>query len=124
MVSKTISRGSNPCLSANMKKKINLTEEQASELYYNINTYYLSLRMAEITDKFYFDKLKFWTPTMNNHLRKARLSIEELMVEFNRQFKAVDSDIVDYDAPTELLEIMQILSRKSPQELEKIKQII
>lgn len=101
--------------------KINLSEDQAKEMYYNINSYYISLRMAEIVDKFYFDKLKFWSPVMNNHLRKARQSIHSLMVDFNNQFKAVDSDVVDYDAPSELLELLQKASRMHP---DKIRELI
>lgn len=107
-----------------MKKKINLTQEEAKEFYYNINSYYVSLKMAENVDKFYFDKLKFWSPTMNNHLSRARNSIKELLSEFNKQFKAVDSDIVDYDTPSELLELMQIVSRMNPEKIREIKESI
>lgn len=104
--------------------KVELSKDQARELYYNINSYYVSLKMADNVDKFYFDKLKFWSPTMNNHLSRARNSIKELLSEFNKQFKAVDSDIVDYDTPSELLELMQMVSRMSPEKIREIKESI
>jgi len=102
-----------------MKKKIELTKEQAEEMYYNINSYFLFLRCAEMIDKTTFSNLKFWSPIMNNHLRKASQSIKQLMLEFNRHFKAKDVDIVEYDAPSELFEAMEYLSRLHPNEIEE-----
>ena len=57
---------------------------------------------------------------MNNHLRKARESVGQLMNEFNRAFRAKDVDIVEYDAPAELFDAMEFLSRKSPEQINEI----
>ena len=112
--------GSNPSASS-MKKRITLTEDQAKEMYYNINSYFLFLQCAENVDKVYFDRLKFWSPIMNNHLSRARRSVATLMTEFNRAFKAVDEDKVLYDTPSELYRAMEMFSRMP---VEKIKQIL
>lgn len=100
-----------------MKTKINLTEQQAKEMYYNINSYFLFLQCAENVDKVYFERLKFWSPIMNNHLKKARESVKVLMSEFNKQFKAIDEDVVKYDAPAELYRAIEILSRMHPKKI-------
>lgn len=101
-------------------RKINLTEEQAHEMYYNINSYYLFLRSAESVDKLYFEKVKFWNPVMNQHLKRARESIGVLMSEFNKTFKAKDTDVVEYDAPAELMEVMTYFSRLHPEDINRI----
>lgn len=101
-------------------RKINLTEEQASEMYYNINSYYLFLRSAESVDKMYFEKVKFWSTAMNQHLSRARQSIGVLMTEFNKVFKAKDTDVVDFEAPSELMEAMTYLSRLHPEDINRI----
>lgn len=116
----TCNEGSTPSASA-MKKRIILTEGQAKEMYYNINSYFLFLQCAENVDKVYFDKLKFWNSTMNNHLGRARRSVATLMTEFNRAFKAVDEDKVLYDTPSELYRAMEMFSRMP---VEKVKQIL
>lgn len=103
-----------------MKKRVTLTEEQAKEMYYNINSYFLFLQCAENVDKVYFDRLKFWSPIMNNHLRKGRESVSALMTQFNSQFKAIDEDIVKYDAPGELHAAMEVLSRMHPDKIREI----
>jgi len=102
-----------------MKKKIELTKEQAEELYYNINSYFLALRMAEMIDKTMFSHLKFGTPSMNNHLRKARESIKALLGEFNKVFRAKDTDVVEYDAPASLFEVLEYFSRMPPEQIEE-----
>lgn len=66
-----------------------------------------------------FGNLKFWSPSMNNHIRKASQSIEQLMLEFNRHFKAKDSDIVNYNAPGELYSVMEYFSRMPPEQIEE-----
>ena len=101
--------------------KIELTKEQAEEMYYNINSYYLFLQCASNIDKTMFGRLKFWNPTMNNHLRKARESVSILLQDFQAHFKAKDVDLVQYDAPSELYEAMEYLSRLHP---DKIKEIL
>src|SRR5690606_11846958 len=103
-----------------MKKKIELTKEQAEEMYYNINSYFLFLRCSEMVDKTMFNRLKFSNPSMNNHLRKARESVGQLMSEFNRYFRPKESDVVNYDAPSELFDAMEFLSRKSPEQINEI----
>lgn len=109
-----------------MKKKITLTEKDAENLYYSINHYYISIRMAEMIDKTAFSNLKFWSPSMNNHLRKARESMGQLMFEFNRCFrpKGDSVDVVEYDAPSALFEAMEYLSRLHPNEIEEKLKII
>src|SRR5690606_5904340 len=106
------------------KKVIELTKEQAQEMYFNINSYYLFLQCAESVDKTMFDRLKFWNGRMDNHLRRARQSIGELMKEFNRSFKAKDVDLIHYDAPAELYEAMEYLSRLHPDKIREITQFI
>lgn len=115
----TCNEGSTPSASS-MKKRITLTENQAKEMYYNINSYFLFLQCAENVDKVYFDRLKFWNSRMDNHLRRARRSVAELMTEFNKAFKAVDEDIVKYDAPGELHAAMEVLSRMHPDKIREI----
>lgn len=103
------------------KQIVEMTKEQAQEMYYNINSYYLFLQSAENVDKTMFGRLRFWNPIMNNHLRKARQSIGVLMSEFNKHFRAKDVDLIHYDAPSELYEAMEFLSRQHP---DKIREII
>lgn len=102
------------------KKVIELTKEDAQEMYFNIHSYYLFLQCAESVDKSMFGRLKFWNPVMNNHLRRARQSVGELMKEFNRSFKAKDVDLIHYDAPSELFEAMEYLSRLHPDKIKEI----
>jgi uncharacterized protein (UPF0216 family) len=97
--------------------KLNLTAEQAEKMYYNIHLYFLLIRCAEMVDQSMFKRLKFSNPTMNNHLRKARQSLGQLMMEFNKAFRAKDEDIVHYDAPSELFEAMEYLSRLTPDQI-------
>lgn len=49
--------------------KIELTPEQAKQLYLNITAYHLHLTCASNIDKFFFKRLKFWNPTMNAVIR-------------------------------------------------------
>ena len=102
-------------------RKIQLSKEQAEEMYYNINSYYLFLQCAENINKTMFGRLKFWDGAMNNHLRRARESVSILLQDFHTHFRAKDVDIVKYDAPSELYEAMDYLSRLHP---DKIKEII
>lgn len=102
-----------------MKKKIELTKEQAEELYYNINSFYLALRMAEMIDKTMFGRLKFGKPSMNNHLRKARESIQALLGEFNKVFRAKNVDEIEYDIPAALFEVLEYFSRMHPEQIEE-----
>lgn len=102
-----------------MKKKIELTKEQAEELYYSINSYYLFIRCADMVNKTMFGNLKFWSPTMNNHLRKARESTQVLLGEFNKVFRAKDTDVVEYDAPAALFEVLEYISRMPPEQIEE-----
>ena len=103
-----------------MKKKISLSEEQAKEMYYNINSYFLFIKCAENVPKVYFENLKFWNPIINNHLRRAKSSVEALMQEFNKTFRAIDTDVVEYDAPGELDRAMQLLSRMHPDKITEV----
>lgn len=116
----TCNEGSSPSASS-MKKRITLTEQRAKEMYYNINSYFLFLQCAENIDKVYFNRLKFWNSTMNNHLGRARRSVAVLMTEFNKAFKAVDEDKVLYDTPSELYRAMEMFSRMP---VERIKRIL
>lgn len=100
--------------------KVELSKEQARELYYNINSYYVFLKAASNVDKSYFENLKFWLPTMNNHLKKARESICALLSEFNKQLKAIDSDNVDYEAPGGLYDLLSVASRLNPNKIKEI----
>ena len=93
------------------KRLIQMSENDAREMYYQINQYFLFLQSAENVDKCFFDKLKFWNPSMNNHLRKARESVNELLKGFNNHFKPLDSDLVKYEAPSELYRVMDFFSR-------------
>lgn len=103
-----------------MKKKISLSEEQAREMYYNINSYFLFIKCSENVPKVYFENLKFWNSSMNNHLRRAKSSVEALMQEFNKTFRAIDTDVVEYDAPGELDRAMQLLSRMHPDKITEV----
>ena len=100
--------------------KVELSKDQARELYYNINSYYVFLKAASNVDKSYFENLKFWSPVMNNHLKKARGSVSMLLSEFNKQFKAIDSDIVDYEVPGELYDLLSVASRLNPSKIKEI----
>lgn len=101
-------------------KKINLTESQAKELYYNINNFKLFLNGAEQVDKCYFKTVKFWTPTLNNHMKKARESIEVLQKEFDRHFKPKDNDLIEFDAPSELFRVLDFFGRLHPKQIDDI----
>ncbi len=100
--------------------RVELTEDQAEEMYYQINAYYLFLQCAENVDKCFFAPIKFWNPTMNNHLRKARESTAALLQGINRHFRPKDSDIVQYETPAELFRAMDFLSRKTPEVISQI----
>jgi len=100
--------------------RIALTENQAEEMYNQINAYYLFLQCAENVDKCFFAQIKFWNPTMNNHLRKARESTSTLLQDFNRHFRPINHDTVHYEAPAELYRAMEFLSRKSPDVISQI----
>ena len=109
---------------AKKKNVVHMSREKAEELYFNINSYYIGLQVVDSVDKMYFDKFKFWNSRMDNHLRRARQSIGELLREFNRELKAVDTDMVDYEAPAELLVAIQELSRLHPDKIREITQNI
>lgn len=66
-----------------------------------------------------FSHLKFGTPSMNNHIRKARESIKALLGEFNKVFRAKDTDIVEYDAPAALFDVLEYFSRIHPEQIEE-----
>lgn len=100
--------------------RVELTEKQAEEMYYQINSYFLFLQCADNIDKTMFAKLKFWTPTMNNHLRKARESTATLLREFAAHFRPKDEDFVKYEVPAELYRAMDFLSRLSPEVIGQI----
>lgn len=99
--------------------KTQMTKDQANEMYYTINSYYVFLRAAENIDKSVFARLKFFNPIMNQHLKRARQSVHALMAEFNKRFKSVETDVLDYDAPAELYEAVEYLSRLHPEEIAK-----
>lgn len=40
-------------------KQVHLTQDQAEEMYYQINAYYLFLQCAENVDKCFFEPIKF-----------------------------------------------------------------
>lgn len=101
-------------------KKIHLTEEQAKELYYNINNFKLFLNGADQIDKCHFKLLKFWNPTLNNHMAKARQSIEFIQREFDRYFKPIDNDLIEFDAPSELNRVLDFFGRLHPDNIDKI----
>ena len=97
-----------------MKNQVHLTQAQAEEMYYQINAYYLFLQCAENVDKCFFVPIKFWSPTLNNHMRKARESSEFLLKEFGKHFKPKDNDAVQFEAPAELYRAMDFFSRLAP----------
>lgn len=103
-----------------MKKKIELTESQAKEMYYNINSFYLFLQSAENIDKCFFDQLKFWNPTLNNHMGTARRSIGFIKDSFNNHFNPKDNDLVQYEAPAELHRVMDFFVRLAPETISEI----
>lgn len=100
--------------------QIHLTQDQAEEMYYQINAYYLFLQCAENVDKCFFEPIKFWNPLMNNHLRKARESSEFLLKEFGKHFKPKDNDAVQFEAPAELYRAMDFFSRLAPETISDI----
>lgn len=104
-----------------MKKRITLTEEQAQTTYKNITSLYVLLKTIDGIDKVYLKKLRFWDSAMNNHLRRAQNSVEYLIKEFERNFKPIDADRMEYDAPAELYTVLERLSEMHP---DKIKQIL
>lgn len=101
-------------------EKIHLTENQARELYYNINNFKLFLNGAEQVDKCYFNSVKFWTPTLNNHMSRARQSIEYIQKEFDKHFKPKDNDLIEFDAPSELFRVLDFFGRLHPSNIDKI----
>lgn len=101
-------------------RKINLTEEEAREMYYNINNLKLFLNGAEQIDKCHFKPIKFWNPTLNNHMKKARESIEYIQKEFNNHFKPLDNDLIEYDSPSELYRVLDFFGRLHPDNIDKI----
>ena len=100
--------------------KIELTPEQAKQLYLNINAYYLHIKCAENIDKVFFKRLKFWNPTINNHLTRARKSVEVLLQEFDRHFAPKDSDIVQYELPAEMYRVMEFFANLAPDTINEI----
>lgn len=100
--------------------KVSLTRDQAEEMYYQINSYYLFLQCAENVDKTMFGRLKFWNPSMNNHLRRARESMAALLREFHQHFRPIDHDTVKYDAPAELYRAMEYFSRLHPDRISEV----
>lgn len=100
--------------------KLELTPQQASDLYLNINKYYLFVRSAENLDKCFFYNLKFWNPVMNNHLKRARQSVGALMTEFNKHFSPKDSDVVQYDLPSEMYRVVDFFSTLMPDQINEI----
>ncbi len=101
-------------------KKINLTEDQARELYYNINNFKLFLNGAEQLDKCHFKSVKFWTPVLNNHMTRARQSVEYIQREFDKHFKPKDNDLIEFDAPSELNRVLEFFGRLHPDNIDKI----
>ena len=85
-------------------RKVEMKESEAVELFYNVHSYYVFLKAAENVDKVFFGKLKFWNATMNKDLIGARYRLSRLLDEFNKEFKAVDTDTIDYEYPGELYE--------------------
>lgn len=77
-------------------RKVEMTKEQATEMFYNVNSYYIFLRAAESIDKVFFERLKFWNATMNKDLIGARYRVSRLLDEFNKEFKAIDTDVIEY----------------------------
>lgn len=102
------------------KGRIELTENQARELYYNINNFKLFLNGAEQIDKCHFRAVKFWNPTLNNHMKRARESMELIQTEFNKHFKPKDNDLIEYDAPAELYRVLDFFGRLHPDNINKI----
>ena len=102
------------------KGRIELTENEARELYYNINNFKLFLNGAEQIDKCHFQSVRFWNPTLNNHLKRARQSLEVLQNEFNKHFKPKDNDLIEYDAPAELYRVLNFFGRLHPDNINKI----
>ncbi|EFK57329.1 Uncharacterised protein [Sphingobacterium spiritivorum] len=100
--------------------QVHLTQDQAEEMYYQINAYYLFLQCAENVDKCFFEPIKFWNPLMNNHLRKARESSVFLLKEFRKHFKPKDNDTVQFEAPAELYRAMDFFSRLAPETISDI----
>lgn len=100
--------------------KVELTPEQAKHLYLNINALFLHLQCAENIDKVFFKRLKFWNPTMNNHLARARQSVEVLLQEFDRHFAPKDSDIVQYELPAEMYRVMEFFANLAPDTINEI----
>lgn len=94
--------------------KISLSKEQAEEMYYNINNFKLFLNGAEQIDKCFFGNVRFWTPTLNQHLKRSRESIEFIQNEFNRHFKPIDNDLVEFEAPSSLYRVLDFFGRLHP----------
>lgn len=105
-------------------RKVEMTKEQAAEMFYNVNSYYVFLKAAENVDKVFFGQLKFWNATMNKDLIGARYRVSRLLDEFNKEFKAVDTDVIDYEYPGELYEALQLLSRLNVEEIKNFLNIL
>lgn len=102
------------------KQKITMSKEQATEMYYQINSYYLFLQSAVNVDKCFFVPIKFWNGQMNMELNRARNSAKFLLDKFNQHFKPKDNDLVQYEAPSELYRVMDFFSRLSPDSISQI----
>lgn len=100
--------------------KISLSKEQAEEMYYNINNFKLFLNGAEQIDKCFFKPIRFWTPTLNQHLKRSRESIDFIQREFNRQFKPIDNDLIEFEAPSSLYRVLDFFGRLHPDNINVI----
>lgn len=101
-----------------------MSKEQATEMFYHVNSYYVFLRAAENVDKVFFGKLKFWNATMNKDLIGARYRVSRLLDEFNKEFKAIDTDRIDYEYPGELYDALELLSRMNVEDIKNFVKIL
>lgn len=99
------------------KKVIELTKEQAQEMYYNINNFKLFLNGAEQIDKCFFRHIRFWNPILNQHLKRSRESIDFIQREFNRHFKPIDNDLIEFEAPSSLYRVLDFFGRLHPDKI-------
>src|SRR5690606_18577599 len=106
------------------KNVVHMSREKAEELYHNIHTYYACLRTAKNIDRTIFEKLTFGNSAMDNHLRRSVQSTNELLKEFDRHFRAKDTDIVDYELPGELYRVIDFFVRQPPQVIDQIMTLI
>lgn len=57
---------------------------------------------------------------MNNHLTRARQSVEGLLKEFDRHFAPKDSDVVQYELPSEMYRVMEFFANLAPDTINDI----